>query len=122
MTANDLLMQFQADVLDAPVVRPAVAETTCLGAAYAAGLAVGFWPDLATLSAHWREGRRMDTRHGTCGPRARIRPVEEGGPADLGLGGRRAYRLAIAPASGARHRQSQNGAGDPGRKERERNL
>jgi glycerol kinase len=55
MTANNLLMQFQADVLDAPVVRPAVTETTCLGAAYAAGLAVGFWPDLATLRAHWRK-------------------------------------------------------------------
>ena len=41
MTANDLLMQFLADVLDVPVVRPMVAETTCLGAAYAAGLAVG---------------------------------------------------------------------------------
>ncbi|MGA0599498.1 glycerol kinase GlpK [Caulobacter sp. KR2-114] len=53
MTANDLLMQFQADVLDAPVVRPKVAETTCLGAAYAAGLAVGFWPDLDTLRAQW---------------------------------------------------------------------
>jgi glycerol kinase len=55
MTANALLMQFQADVLGAPVVRPAIAETTCLGAAYAAGLAVGFWPDQATLRSHWRE-------------------------------------------------------------------
>ena len=55
MTANDLLMQHQCDVLDVPVVRPAVAETTCLGAAYAAGLAVGFWPDLETLRGQWRE-------------------------------------------------------------------
>jgi glycerol kinase len=55
MTANNLLMQFQADVLDVPVVRPAVTETTALGAAYAAGLAVGFWPDQATLKAHWRK-------------------------------------------------------------------
>jgi glycerol kinase len=55
MTANDLLMQMQADVLNAPVVRPKIAETTCLGAAYAAGLAVGFWPDLETLSGQWRE-------------------------------------------------------------------
>jgi glycerol kinase len=55
MTANSLLMQFQADVLDVPVVRPAVAETTCLGAAYAAGLAVGFWPDLETLRRQWRQ-------------------------------------------------------------------
>ena len=58
MTANSLLMQFQSDVLNVPVVRPAVAETTCLGAAYAAGLAVGFWPDLATLRAQWREAAR----------------------------------------------------------------
>jgi len=55
MTANNLLMQFQADVLGVPVVRPAVAETTCLGAAYAAGLAVGFWPDLETLRGQWRQ-------------------------------------------------------------------
>ena len=43
MVGNDLLMQFQADILGVPVVRPRVAETTALGAAYAAGLAVGFW-------------------------------------------------------------------------------
>ena len=55
MTANALLMQFQADVLDTPVVRPVVAETTCLGAAYAAGLAVGFWPDLESLRRNWRK-------------------------------------------------------------------
>ncbi len=58
MTANALLMQFQSDVLDAPVVRPAITETTCLGAAYAAGLAVGFWPDQAALKAQWRENAR----------------------------------------------------------------
>ena len=55
MTGNGLLMQFLADVLDVPVVRPTVSETTCLGAAYAAGLAVGFWPDLDTLRAQWRQ-------------------------------------------------------------------
>ena len=53
MTANSLLMQIQADLLGCPVVRPKVPETTCLGAAYAAGLAVGVWPDLATLKAQW---------------------------------------------------------------------
>jgi len=58
MTANDLLMGIIADALGTPVVRPQVLETTCLGAAYAAGLAVGFWPDLASLSAQWREDRR----------------------------------------------------------------
>lgn len=57
MTADSLLMQMQADVLNAPVVRPAVVETTCLGAAYAAGLAVGYWPDVQTLKANWRVDR-----------------------------------------------------------------
>ncbi|GAB3662029.1 glycerol kinase GlpK [Glycomyces tarimensis] len=54
MTSNNLLMQFLADVLDAPVVRPMVAETTCLGAAYAAGLAVGFWNSTDDLRRNWR--------------------------------------------------------------------
>jgi glycerol kinase len=53
MTMNDLLMQFQADILDRPVVRPVVKETTALGAAYAAGLAVGFFKDTEELRAHW---------------------------------------------------------------------
>ncbi|GIE50763.1 glycerol kinase [Amorphoplanes nipponensis] len=53
MTSNNLLMQFIADVLDVPVVRPMVAETVSLGAAYAAGLAVGYWPDLAGLRRNW---------------------------------------------------------------------
>lgn len=53
MVANELLMQFQADILGVPVVRPTVAETTALGAAYAAGLAVGFWEDLAALRQNW---------------------------------------------------------------------
>ena len=52
MTSNHLLMQFLADVLDVPVVRPFVSETVSLGAAYAAGLAVGYWPDLAALRAN----------------------------------------------------------------------
>lgn len=54
MTSNDLLMQILSDVLGVPVVRPVVAETTCLGAAYAAGLAVGFWPDTDALRSNWR--------------------------------------------------------------------
>ncbi len=53
MVANELLMQFQADVLGVPVVRPTVTETTALGAAYAAGLAVGFWEDLDALRQNW---------------------------------------------------------------------
>jgi glycerol kinase len=58
MVANDLLMQFQADILDVPVIRPVVSETTCLGAAYAAGLAVGFWDDADSLCKNWREDKR----------------------------------------------------------------
>jgi glycerol kinase len=55
MTANNLLMQCLADVLDVPVVRPIVAETPSLGAAYAAGLAVGFWPSVDDLRANWHK-------------------------------------------------------------------
>ena len=53
MVFNELLMQFQADILNVPVIRPKVAETTALGAAYAAGLAVGFWNSLDELRANW---------------------------------------------------------------------
>jgi len=53
MTSDNLLMQIIADVLDVPVVRPMVAETVSLGAAYAAGLAVGYWPDLEGLRRNW---------------------------------------------------------------------
>ena len=60
MTANNALMQFQADILNVPVVRPVVAETTALGAAYAAGLAVGFWANLDELRANWQEDSRWE--------------------------------------------------------------
>jgi glycerol kinase len=60
MVGNNLLMQFQADILDRPVVRPLVQETTALGAAYAAGLAVGFFKDVAELRSHWVAGQRWD--------------------------------------------------------------
>ena len=59
-TANDTLLQFQADILGVPVVRPVVAETTALGAAYAAGLAVGFWGNLDDLAENWQEDRRWE--------------------------------------------------------------
>jgi len=58
--ANDLLMQFQADVLGVPVVRPQVVETTALGAAYLAGLAVGYWTSDADVVANWRVDRRFE--------------------------------------------------------------
>lgn len=58
MIANDTLMQFQADILGVDVVAPVVAETTALGAAYAAGIAVGFWTGEADVVANWKEGKR----------------------------------------------------------------
>jgi glycerol kinase len=58
MTTNELLMQFQSDILNVPVIRPQVRETTALGAAYAAGLAVGFWRDTGDVIRNWREERR----------------------------------------------------------------
>jgi glycerol kinase len=60
MVANSALMQFQADILNVPVVRPIVAETTALGAAYAAGLAVGYWSGLDELRGNWHEGERWE--------------------------------------------------------------
>jgi len=59
-SANNLLMQFQADILDVPVVRPAVQETTALGAAYLAGLAVGYWRNLAEIADQWKVDRRFE--------------------------------------------------------------
>jgi glycerol kinase len=61
-TSNNLLMQLQADILGVPVVRPVVTETTALGVAYAAGLAVGFWADLGSLRHHWKADRQWEPR------------------------------------------------------------
>ena len=58
MVKNELLMQFQADILNVPVVRPQITETTALGAAYAAGLAIGYWPNLDTLREQWAADRK----------------------------------------------------------------
>ncbi len=67
MVYNELLMQFQADVLGVPVIRPTVAETTALGAAYAAGLAVGFWKNVEDLRVNWAKDKdwqpKMDAAH-----------------------------------------------------------
>ena len=62
MVYNELLMQFQADILGVPVVRPVVAETTALGAAYAAGLAVGFWNNLEDLRANWQIAKTWEPK------------------------------------------------------------
>jgi len=58
MVVNEMLMQFQADILNVPVIRPKVSETTSLGAAYASGLAVGFWKDTDALKRNWQKGKQ----------------------------------------------------------------
>lgn len=60
MVVNETLMQFQADILGVPVIRPVVAETTALGAAYAAGLAVGFWDSEDDIRTNWAEDKRWE--------------------------------------------------------------
>lgn len=57
---NNLLMQFQADILSTPVIRPQVTETTALGAAYLAGLAVGYWSSIEDIKKQWQADRRFD--------------------------------------------------------------
>ena len=72
--ANNLLMQFQADVLGVPVVRPKVLETTALGAAYLAGLAVGYWKDIAEVESNWQVDRTFEPMM----PRAEVDRIREG--------------------------------------------
>jgi glycerol kinase len=60
MVENELLMQFQADILGIPVIKPKVTETTCLGAAYAAGIACGFWEERRELLDNWEEEKRWE--------------------------------------------------------------
>jgi glycerol kinase len=62
MVVNELLMQFQSDILGVPVIRPRTVETTALGAAYAAGLAVGFWKDEGAIRDNWAEGKRWEPK------------------------------------------------------------
>ena len=62
MVYNNTLMQFQADILGVPVIRPMVAETTALGAAYAAGLAVGFWKAVEDLRVNWGKDKEWDPK------------------------------------------------------------
>jgi glycerol kinase len=73
-SGNDLLMQMQADLLNVPVVRPKVAETTALGAAYLAGLAVGFWKSQADIARQWQVGTRLKP---SMTPRVRSRIAKD---------------------------------------------
>lgn len=59
---NDFLIQFQADILGIPVERPKITETTCLGAAYLAGLAVGYWESLEDIARNWQLERRFEPK------------------------------------------------------------
>jgi glycerol kinase len=77
---NNTLMQFQADLLGVPVVRPAVTETTALGAAYLAGLAVGFWSSLEAITGQWKVDRRFEPEM----PRAAAGALRERWSAALG--------------------------------------
>ncbi len=70
---NDMLMQFQADLLGVPVVRPAVTETTALGAAYLAGLATGYWSSVDSITGQWKVDRRFEPAM----PRARGQALRE---------------------------------------------
>ena len=85
MVANELLMQFQADILDRPVVRPAVQETTALGAAYAAGLAVGFFKDTDDLRARWSVDHTWKPQMESARSAGDVRVLEEGGDAVVRL-------------------------------------
>ncbi len=86
MVQNELLMQFQADILGVPVIRPVVAETTALGAAYAAGLAVGFWKGEDDIRNNWAKDKEWAPYDGRRRPREDLRPVEEGRHPDVRLG------------------------------------
>ena len=87
ITANSLCMQLQADILGLPVSKPAVAETTALGAAYAAGCAVGYWTGEEDLRRNWRESERWEPRWSVDQRRVGLRGVEKGGVPGHGLGG-----------------------------------
>ena len=85
---TSLLMQFQADLLGVDVIRPAVAETTALGAAYAAGLATGFWPEQEDLRENWVEDKRWSPKMDADAARRVLPSLEEGGDQVVRLGGR----------------------------------
>ena len=79
-------MQFQADILGVPVIRPTVAETTALGAAYAAGLAVGFWKDVEDLRANWGKDKEWKPKMDAAHARQGVQGLEEGRHPHVRLG------------------------------------
>ena len=95
MVGNDLLMQFQADMLGVPVIRPKVPETTSLGAAYAAGLATGFWAEIEDLRENWVEDKRWEPQMDDAQARRVLQVLEARGHAHVRLvRGRRGARSA----------------------------
>ena len=94
MVMNETLMQFQADILGVPVVRPKVIETTALGAAYAAGIAVGFWDGEQDVIDNWAEDKRWEPAMDDETRDRYAAPVEEGRRAHPGLG-RRGHRGSV---------------------------
>src|SRR4029453_12374827 len=86
MIAHKTPSQFQPDTLGVPVVRPVVAETTALGAAYAAGLAVGFWSDLDELRANWQEDSRWEPKMDVAERERQLRLWEKAVPKTFDLG------------------------------------
>ena len=90
--ANAMLLQFQADLLGVPVRRPVVRETTALGAAYLAGLAVGYWDGLDDVRRNWALDREFAPQMDESGRRAAVRGLEEGGRRDRWRGPSRCAR------------------------------
>ncbi len=84
-TANDLLMQFQSDVMDCKVIRPKITETTALGAAYLAGLAIGFWKDITEIEAYWQAEKSFFPAAEDGKRQKQIRQWEKAVKAALGL-------------------------------------
>ena len=104
MVVNETLMQFQADILGVPVIRPQVAETTALGAAYAAGLATGFWESEEDLRQNWAEDKRWDPQMDESQRARAVRLLEEGGHPHLRLARLTQPALPAGPSHGARGR------------------
>ena len=102
--ANNMLMQFQADLLGVPVVRPAVTETTALGAAYLAGLAVGFWKSVDEITGQWQVDRRFEPAMPRAAAARAARALDGGGRTIEGLGEARlgcpGLVFASAPSNG----------------------
>ena len=105
-TSNDLLMQFQADLLGVPVVRPQVTETTALGAAYLAGLGVGFWRSQAEVAANWRIDRVFEPAMSRDEAASADAALVAGGGALARLASRRLRMSAWARRSHWQHRSS----------------